>query len=156
MVEAEKQPCQKGPEVLVDSKLEMNQPQPLGTKIARSILVCMNNSAARTLREVIIPFCSVGDIYNPGSSFGPPSTRKLLKTWGSAEATEVAGAGGWALSRGWGSGAWSACKREAMGAPNSSFPFLIRIPQGTGARLNTVACAKEWETKGICWNKGSD
>lgn len=42
VVEAEEQPCQKGPEVLVNSKLDMSQPQPLATKIARSILVCVS------------------------------------------------------------------------------------------------------------------
>ncbi|KAF4792825.1 hypothetical protein TURU_116248 [Turdus rufiventris] len=55
VVEAKEQPCQKVPEVLVNSKLDRNQPHSLATKTARSILVCMDNSAARTSREVIIP-----------------------------------------------------------------------------------------------------
>lgn len=125
MIEAGEQPCQEGPELLVDSKLHVHQPRTLATKIARSILVCMNKNAASRSREVIIPLYSSFSRLHP--VLVPPGTRKILMNWSSAEATKVVGAGGQALwGEGEGVGLAQPAEGEALGVPNSSLPVLTR------------------------------
>lgn len=48
----------KGPGVLVDTKVNMNQQHDLATKKGNGILGCIRQSIARRLRDVILPLCS--------------------------------------------------------------------------------------------------
>jgi len=55
---AGKQPCRKGPGVLVDTKMNTNQQCALVPKRSNANLGCIMLSTASNLREVILPLCS--------------------------------------------------------------------------------------------------
>ena len=52
------QPCQKGPGVVVDGKLDTSQQCALTAQKANCILGCIKHSLASRAREVILPLCS--------------------------------------------------------------------------------------------------
>lgn len=55
---ARNQLCREGPEVPVDTKLNMSQRYALAAKKADSILGCISRGVTNWLRELILPLCS--------------------------------------------------------------------------------------------------
>lgn len=66
---------------MLDSKLKMHLQSSLATKVAGSILTCINISTASRLKDCLSSLNSLDSVLSIVSSFGPHSTRKLLIKW---------------------------------------------------------------------------